>query len=192
MCPVTAESVNRQPMGNQTARLVVLGVVLLAAIGVIVWLVAFRQTKHKSKPHFVSKIGPIEFTAKNLKAESKYIGTKFFWAGPQQGHGYEFTRNKFGYLYVRYLPTGVKPGVNGARYLIVATYPVTGAYTALKKKAKARAVPGPGASIVYVNPKDHKSVYMAFPGIDDEIEIYSPTSAQSIAAAQSGKIKRIR
>jgi hypothetical protein len=193
MCPVTAESVNRQPMGNQQVRIAVLIVVLLAAIGVVLWLVLGNSSNKKtSKPATTSSIGPIGYTAAGLRAESVKIHTRFYWAGAQAGTTYEFTRDIRGYLYVRYLPSGTTPGVPGANYLIVATYPFPGAFAALKKEAGDKAVSGPNDSIIYVRPKDHRSVLMAFPGVDDQIEIYNPSPVAAIAAARSGKIKPVR
>ena len=135
-----------------------------------------------------SRIGPIVMTAANLAAEARILQQPIYWAGPQQGYNYEFTRTTKGFLYVRYLPSGVKPGAPGAKFLIVATYPTVGAYAKLNKEAKGKAVAGPAGSLVYVNPQYTKSVLMAFPGVDDEIEVYAPKPADALATAESGKI----
>jgi|SRR5579862_463705 len=137
------------------------------------------------------KIGPTAYTAKNLAAESKFINTKFFWAGEQRGRQYEFTRTTTGNLYVRYLPRGTRVGAKGGGFLVVATYPFVDAYKALQKQSKGKAVKGPGGSLVYVRRNDPKSVLMAFPGVNDEIEIYDPAPAVALATAKSGKIKPV-
>ena len=136
-------------------------------------------------------IAPIGFSAKNLSAESKFINTEFFWAGPEQGYTYEFTRNTMGDLFVRYLPPGVRVGAYGAHFFIVATYPFPGAYRALKKEANGKVVTGPGGSIIWVRPSDRRSVFIAFPGVDDQIEVYDPEPPVALATAKSGKIEPV-
>jgi len=200
MWPVTVEStpnaertpqVNRQPMGSQQIRIAVL-VVLAVIVGVVLWLVLGHSAKHNPKAKSYKTIGPIGYTAKNLKRESASIHTKFFWAGPVSGNSYEFTRDYRGYLYVRYLPHGIRPGAKGGHFLIIATYPFPGAYEALKKQAGSNAVVGPDHSIVYVRPKDRKSVLMAFPNLDYQVEVFDHQPAVALATAESGKIKFVR
>ena len=193
--PVTAEgaqNVNRQSVGNQQVRIAVLVIVALAVVGVVLWLVLGHSGKHNNRKHFVPYIAPIGYTAKNLAAESKFINTKFYWAGKQDGYLYEFRRTTNGSLYVRYLPPGVPVKAPGAHFLIVATYPFIGAYKALKREAKSNAIVGPNQSIIYVRPKDRKSVLMAFPGVNDQIEIYDPNPAIALNTARSGEIKPVR
>jgi len=193
MWPVTAEStpsVNRQPMSSMQIRVVVL-VVLAVVVGVVLWLVLGHSSKGKHHGKTYKTIGPIAFSSKNLKQESHFIHTRFFWAGPQQGDTYEFTRDRNGYLFVRYLPHGIHPGAKGAHYLIVVTYPFPGGYQALKHQAKSNALPGPDQSIVFQRPHDKKSVLMAFPGQDYQIEVFDPSPAVALATARSGKIKLI-
>ena len=54
--------------------------------------------------------GPIGMSAQELKAESTKLGAPIYWSGPVDGDTYEFTRTSRGYLYVRYLPHGVRDG----------------------------------------------------------------------------------
>jgi hypothetical protein len=136
-------------------------------------------------------IGPVLVTASELVVLERAIGHPIYWAGPRTGDRYEFTRSVNGYVYVRYLPKGVMAGAMGAHYAIVATYPFPDAYAALKKEAGGSGQNGPGGSLVLVRPQDHKSVLMAFPGIDDQIEIYSPQSADALGTAESGQVQPV-
>jgi hypothetical protein len=61
----------------------------------------------------------------------------------------------------------------------------------LKKQANGKAVAGPGGSIHFREPDNRKSVLIAFPGINDEIEVYDPIPARALAIAESGKIKPV-
>jgi len=208
MSPVTVESSQPAPQqpapptqgaqpqsaaSNQSVRiaaLVVLGLVIVVVVAYLIW--GRNDTSKPRNKGLVQAIGPIGFSAGNLAQESQFINTKFYWAGKRQGALYEFTRTNTGRLYVRYLPPGIKVGAKGANYLIVATYPFVGAFHALKKQAAGRQIPGPNGSIIYVRPKDPKSVLMGFPGVDDQIEIYAPHAVEALAAARSGEIRPVR
>ncbi len=188
-----AQSAQPQSANNQSVRIAALVVLGLVVVGVIAYLVWGRNDTNKPNHKVFQHIGPIGFSAQNLAQESQFINTKFFWAGKRQGYLYEFTRTTNGNLFVRYLPPGVAVNSKPGHFLIVATYPFTGAYQALKHEAKARAIPGPDGSLIYVRRKDPKSVLMGFPeSPNDQVEIYAPTKIEAIAAAQSGDIRPVR
>jgi hypothetical protein len=136
--------------------------------------------------------GPVLLSSAQLKAASRILHKPIYWAGPQTGKHYEFTRTGQGYLYVRYLPHGVQAGDTGTKFLIVATYPFPGAYAAVKKYAHGKAVAGPNGSIYYVRPDDPKSVLVAFPNVPDEIEVYDPSPAVARMIAATGLVKTVR
>ncbi len=189
---MTAESVKRQPLDSQQVRIAAI-VVVAVVVGVVLWLVLGRSGKHHGKVFHA--VGPIVYSAKNLAAESKFINTRFFWAGKQPIKGavrYEFTRLTNGHLYVRYLTKGAKIGNTDAKYLVISTYPdYPTAYKTVKASANAQA--GPGNSVILVRPhtKGH-NILMAFKGIPDQIEIYDPSASKALAIALSGDIKPVR
>lgn len=131
-------------------------------------------------------------TSSQLNAESRILGTPIYWTGPLKGYGYEFTRTTKGYLYVRYLPKGFRPGAPGARFLIISTYPFVGAYDNLKKSAHGGTIAGPNDSILLVNPSYRKSVLMAWPGVDYQVEVYDPNPTTSATIAGSGRVQPVR
>ena len=120
---------------------------------------------------------------------TKILQTSVYWAGPEKRFNYEFRRTTHGYLFVRYLPTGVRAGDPRARFLIVATYPLAGAYAKLKKSAHGKAIQGPGSSIVVVRPSDRRSVLIAWPSVPYEVEIYDPHPPVALATALSGRVR---
>ena len=73
----------------------------------------------------------------------------------------------------------------------MGTYVFYGAFDGLKKVAKGKAVSGPGGSVVYANRKDPRSVLMAFPGVDYEIEVYDPKPANALSTALSGQVQPV-
>ena len=206
MSPVTAESSQPTPQpaqtaqpqpsaNNQAVRIAALVVLGLIAVGVVLYLLLHdsgtKKKAHHKKP-LTTYIPPTQFNAKDLGQESRIINTKFYWAGKQPGTRYEFRRTTNNHLYVRYLPPGANPKAKGAPYMIIATYPFVGAFRALQKEAGANALPGPNGSSIYVRPKDTRSVLMGFPGVDDQVEIYSPNQVEALATARSGKVKPVR
>lgn len=134
--------------------------------------------------------GPACFAPWQLNAWfSKRLGTSIYWAGPREGTCYELWHSHR-YFLLRYLPVP-RHAHEGAPYLSVATYPFHGAFDSLKEQAKGNAVAGPDGSIVYVNAHDPRIVYVAFPNVDYELEIFDPSPARAAAIALSGKIRPV-
>jgi hypothetical protein len=186
-----AKPASNQPWANPQVRIAAV-VVLIIAIVVGLWLGGvFKSSKHKhSLKPVAARIGPYTSDLSGLKAQAQTLKTPIYWAGPQAGYRYEFTRSTLGYLYVRYLPKGVRNGAPGTNFLIVSTYPFTGAYASLKKLAGKKGIKGPNGSIIYVRPKK-TNVLMAYPTANYEIEIYNPQPAISLATARSGNVKPV-
>ena len=136
-------------------------------------------------------LAPVIVSPAELKTESKILRQPIYWAGPRKGFHYEFRRTANGYVYVRYLPRGVAAGAPGSKFLVVATYPLSGAYGALKKFAKGKAVAGPHGSIFFALPGNRESVYVAFPGVDYEVEVYDPSPKVARAIVMSGAVSPV-
>jgi hypothetical protein len=135
--------------------------------------------------------GPVLVSPTQLKLESKLLRQPIYWAGPQKRHHYEFTRLTNGNVYVRYLPHGVQAGGSPGKCLIVATYHVAHAYKAIEKYAHGKAVAGPRGSIYVVNPASPKSVYIGFPNVNFEIEVYDPSPKVARAIAAEGLVRPV-
>jgi hypothetical protein len=191
---MTAESVNRQSMANnRTLTMVVVGVVILIAVGLGLFFLLHKSSTHKktTKGKHYNRINAVLETAPQLKAESSILGTPIYWAGPLKGYSYEFTRATTGNMYVRYLPKGLRADAPGANFLIISTYPFIGAYQGLKKASHGAALPGQNGGILYVNPKYRQSVLMAWPNINYQVEVYDPKPAVSLSTAESGQVKPV-
>jgi hypothetical protein len=135
-------------------------------------------------------IAPVGLSANGLETLIASVRQPIYWAGPKPGYLYELTRTSTGNVFVRYLPLGVKVGTKQALYLIVATYPYRNALQALKGLAGPKlTIPGGGLAIV--DQKDPKSVHLAYPGIQDQVEVYDPSPARSVAVARSGAVRPV-
>jgi hypothetical protein len=143
-------------------------------------------------PHVVVPALPKTRTAAvsavELKALSAQLGHPIYWLGQQHGSTYELSQTAGGRVYLRYLPAGVALGVDRP-YLTVGTYPMTGAFATTEAAARQHGVvtiPVPGGVAFYSQARP-TSVYVAFPGVNEQIEVFDPSSAlvhQVVAALQ--------
>ena len=136
-------------------------------------------------------ISPVALSARALRSVAQDLHKRIYWAGRQARHTYELTRTSNGYIYVRYLPAGVKAGSTG-RYLTIATYPFRGAFQALKQFAHGKQFSIPGGGIGFVKPGQPTNVYLAWPRVNFQVEVYSPTAHQARTIAKSGRVTAVK
>lgn len=175
--------------GSTRARVVAAVVAIAVIAGIIVWIVSGGSSS--SSPDVASPIAPLALSAGGLHTLAKNVPQPIYWAGEQRGHLYELTRTKSGNVYIRYLPQGVKAGAPGAKYLVIGTYPFTNAFTALKAVANGKQISIPGGGIAVVDPKDPKSVHLAWPNVLYQIEVFDPSPATARSIAVSGSVRPV-
>jgi hypothetical protein len=128
-----------------------------------------------------------------LQALQTTVGHPIYWAGAPQGRATEVTITKEGWVYVRYLPSGARAG-DSRELLTVVTYPVPDAYSRLQALAKdagehVLAVPGGGIGLYSrVRPTN---VYVAYPGIASQIEVFDPSPQAAQTLVTAGKISPV-
>jgi hypothetical protein len=128
-----------------------------------------------------------------LKSLAASLGHPIYWIGRKRGYTYELVRTSQGQVYIRYLPPGVGVGARG-QYLAVATYPFRGAFDAILKLAQQQNAStltlsnGGRAVIDRTNPK---SIHLAYPGSDVEIEVFDPSPARARQIVSSGQITTV-
>lgn len=135
--------------------------------------------------------GPSALSVAALRKFAGTAGTPVYWAGAKKGQSYEVTRTTTGRVFVRYLPAGVAAGAPGANYLIIATYPYQNAFSALQAVSKTGQVKLPGGGIAVVDSQYTKSVHLAYPGVQFEIEVYDPSPAVARRVAVSGAVRPV-
>lgn len=131
--------------------------------------------------------------ANGLEAFADGSTTPIYWAGSIEGRELELTRTADG-TFVRYLPPSVRPG-GVDRVLTVATYPVAKPYATAVAQAKSdgmvsREIANGGLAVW--SRAQPTSVYVAFPGVAQLVEVYSPSAAEARQVALSGRIKPVR
>lgn len=138
----------------------------------------------------VTPVKPTAASIDDLRALAVSSGHAIYWAGKQTGTTYELSELSGGGIFVRYLPAGVKAG-DPLPLPTVATYPVPGAYVAVKKIALR---PGATSSrvanggIAVIDPAHPNSVYVAYPRADVEVEVFDPTAGRAHRLVDSGAV----
>jgi hypothetical protein len=120
---------------------------------------------------------PVAVSPAELSELSAALHQPIYWVGPSADTTYELTRTAAGLIYLRYLPRGVAVGAP-AQYLTIGTYPLSRAYAtgvANSKLPGAVTIAVPGA-IAYSANQDPTSVYLAFPGVNEQVEVFDPSS----------------
>ena len=139
--------------------------------------------------------GSTAATVKQLKARAIALGHPIYWAGTNPATTYELTETNNGSVYVRYLPQGVRAGSPLPDYLTVGTYPQKGALGILKSTAAKNHVPTinlADGGLAFVDKKHPTSVYVAYPNVDLQIEVFDPAAGRARQLVTSGQIAPVR
>ncbi|HUW77988.1 MAG TPA: hypothetical protein VMV52_04480 [Candidatus Nanopelagicaceae bacterium] len=130
--------------------------------------------------------GQVALTEDQLKAEVRKVGGSIFWAGGLSGAKYAFTHLSAGKDYIRYLPGGQGIADVAQNYRVIATYQDPTAYDTIVAAAKLKSgvsLTNPDGSVVYYAKATPTHVYMAFKGLDYQIEIFDPVPGASLQLA---------
>ena len=142
--------------------------------------------------------GNVALTSAQLKEEVAKIGVPVFWLGEEKGAKYTLTNlNSGAQVFVRYLPDGNLPANGTSTNRVISTYAYQNAFDTLKSASKNSAdgvgVNGPDGSFIYYGKAKKTNVYIAFPKIEAQIEIYDPTEGTALKLAnQKGLVQLIK
>ena len=137
--------------------------------------------------------GPELASLDRLRGLPDLTGHPVYWAGEQSGD-YELTVASDGSVFIRYLPEGVPVGSREVTSLTVATYPYVNAFATLESAAKqpdATRDETPDGGLVVGNEANPNTVYVAFPDVDLQIEVYDPEAGRALELATAGEIEPI-
>lgn len=130
---------------------------------------------------------------KNLVTKQKITA---YWAGPVANATYSINTSTAGQVFVRYVLKGQNCDSESKDFRVIATYSVTGAYDSTKaagSQSNGVSLANPDNSIVYFNKDVPTNVYLAYQGIDYQIEIYDPNPKDAVTiATTANKIQLIR
>jgi hypothetical protein len=178
-----------QKSGTDTQRIrtyVALALVGLAAILLIVWLVSGDDDSPDGEPG-AARIVSAEELEDAVADEAEPV----YWAGEQEGTELELSQPEAGRTFVRYLTEGADAGDERADFLTVGTYANPDAVAALRRQGKEPGgvlATAPGSGVVYFNRDNPTSVYLAYPGVDVQIEVFDPNFTRALQLVDSGQI----
>ena len=138
-------------------------------------------------PPRIAEAGDVEELASAL-------GHPVYWAGEPGREQLELAAEADGSVYLRYLPEGTEAGDPQQVFLTVGTYPIIDAQGALRRTAQenggtlSRLEDG---AIVLSTPSSPDSVYLAYPDVDLEIEVYHPDAGRAMQLVRSGAIEPV-
>lgn len=163
------------------------------AVGLLVWLLLIKggddssseSTQPSSQPQAVSVVSESE-----LLGALEGAGYPIYWAGPRAGIDYEVSRPSSDRTFIRYLPKGEEAETEKP-FLTVGSYQQSdalGRIQELGQKPGAILVKAAGGGSAYAEGPDATSAYLAFPGVDTQIEVFDPEAGEALDLIRSGAI----
>lgn len=167
-------------------------VAIAAAIVVIVVaaIIAFAVGGNDSNKDSNATTQQVGLNADGLKTAVSTLGRKVYWAGDEADNQYVLQTLANGQATVRYIPKGGNSNESQAIYRVIGSYPIKDAFGVTTKAGEAEGsvlITNADGSIVVYNKNKITNVYVAFPNVDVQIEIYDP-SGQAVALATSGRV----
>jgi hypothetical protein len=129
----------------------------------------------------------------DLRALARSVGHPIYWVGARRNFTYELIRASEGKIIIRYLPRGVKVGTQKP-YLSVATYPFPGAFRAIEalaKKDTQTSIRSPDGGLAVFDKSYPKSIHLAYPGSEYQVEVFHPSANRVRNLVSSGKVSTI-
>lgn len=134
---------------------------------------------------------PTETSVAQLRALAEEADAPIYWAGTAPGTHFEVTQTRGGKVFVRYLPPNVKVADTRAAFLTVGTYPYRRAYAIADKSSRQKGMaraPAPAGGLAVWSEKRPSNVYVAYPGSDLLIEVFSPKASAARRLVLDGDV----
>ena len=140
--------------------------------------------------------GKVALTEPELIAAVKQLGVDVYWAGPVKDAKYTLAVPADGQAYVRYLPNGQGIEDTKPNFVVIATYTTTDAFTATQAAGNTTNgvtfVNTEGAA-VYYNKDTPTNVYVAYPNLNYQIEVFHPIATTALEiASKAGALRVIK
>jgi hypothetical protein len=138
---------------------------------------------------------PAKVSVDELRSVARSAGHAVYWAGRSDDDEYELTETRSGAFHVRYLTAGTAAGDRRPAFLTVSTYPYRRAYaitTASAKRGGMVSKQAPAGGIAAWSTRRPSNVYLAYPGSDFLVEVFSPRPEQARELVVAGDVGPIR
>lgn len=179
-------SAEEPPKKNRVPLIVTLVGVLAIALGAWLALRGGDDSTESSAPTEAEVV-----SIDSLREVVGGPGTPVYWAGEQEDTEIELSEPEEGRTYIRYLTEDAEAGDPRPDFLTVGTYanedPV-GALEGQGEEAGGVLGKAPGNATVYFNRNDPSSIYLAYPGVEVQIEVFDPDFKRALQLVNSGQI----
>lgn len=170
----------------RTGHLAVAAAIVLTGAGGL--LLAFGESERAGER---AAGVPVAAAVDDLRGLAADADGPVYWAGTGPGTRFELTETERGKVFVRYLPEGVPVADRRPDFLTVGTYPYPGAYEATDESSRddgmVRAL-APGGGLAVWSEERPSSVYLAHPGADVLVEVFSPDGDEAQELVLDGDV----
>ena len=140
--------------------------------------------------------GKVALTESELIDAVKKLGVDVYWAGPVSGAKYTLAVPAEGQAYVRYLPNGDGLTDTQPNYVVIATYTTTDAFRATQaagNQSNGVTFINPEGAAVYYNKDTPTNVYVAYPNLNYQIEVFNPIAKTALdIASKQGALRLVK
>ena len=167
-------------------------------------LLTFILTSNSSSTKSVSQVstftqvttGKVALSESELIAAVKELGVDVYWAGPVKDAKYTLAVPADGQAYVRYLPYGQGIDDTKPNYVVIATYTTEEAFTSTQAAGNTSngvTFINPEGAAVYYSKDTPTNVYVAYPNLNYQIEVFHPVAATALdIASKAGALRLIK
>jgi hypothetical protein len=165
-----------------------LAIAALLAIGLVLWIALRDDDSDDSQG---GSNGAEIVSVDSLREAAGEQDSPIYWAGELEDTELELSQPDSSRTYVRYLTGGAEAGDPTPDFLTVGTYEDPKALQNLRKKGSGPGgvlAKAPGGATVYFDRAQPSSVYVVYPGVDAQIEVYDPDFKRALQLVNSGQI----
>jgi hypothetical protein len=140
--------------------------------------------------------GKVALDEDQLKSAVKQLGVDVYWAGPVADAKYTLSVPETGKAYVRYLPNGQGIDDTNPYYVVIATYTADDAFNATQaagNQTNGVSFINPDGAAVYYSKETPTNVYVAYPNLNYQIEIFNPMAQTALdIASKPGALRLVK
>ena len=173
---------------NRRTAIIAGAVVVVIIAAIIAFAVGGNDSKSSGSNNATTQ--QVGLNVDGLKTAVTALGRKVYWAGDEADNQYVLQTLANGQATIRYIPKDGNSNESQAIYRVIGSYPIKDAFGVTTKAGEAEGsvlITNADGSIVVYNKNKTTNVYVAFPNVDVQIEIYDP-SGQALALATSGRV----
>lgn len=165
----------------------------IAAVLVLWLLIAGTDSSESGDPNSASAEAEVVSEA-SLREAAAGQDAPIYWAGPpEEDTELELSQPDSERTYVRYLTEDAEAG-DPRHFLTVGSYALANPTAALRRQGNEAGgvlAAAPNGGTVYFSRENPESVYLAYPGVDVQVEVFSPDFKEALQLATSGQIEPV-